>query len=230
MASVYDYEVGNELTQNSRKPIRKSIKSLYLQILHWQFLGVILVSNILFYFLYLKGKGLFSYNFFLYALILPFAIRLLIAPFFHLLKGYLPPKKRLILSLCFSGVILAFLVFSIVHYFEGDTYSSIKDKVCSVPRYFSSFSIFSTVEVSEVEFRLIPYARVFDVSDKKSDPKFLLESHHKSIRFERIGEYILRFDYMGNIYTKDIEIKSSGNYILYFDMRQNHFWFRAKGD
>ena len=244
MASVYDYEPGNELTRGSKKPIRRSFQSLYLQALHWQFLGVALVFLGLVYIFFVRGEGIFSISFFVYALITPFVARFFIVPCFHVLKGHLPPKKRLIVSLSFSGIILAAMLSPLFFIWGDDAYSFIQEKIASASKRSSNSSTIPSPSandfsekssppiamVSEIEFRLVPYARVFDVSDEGSSPVFLLESHLKTIRLNRVGEYTFRFDYMGNVYTQKIEITSSGIYVLFFDMRSGQFWFRPKGE
>lgn len=222
MASVYDHEMGNELTRSSRKPIRNSFPSIYLQSLHWQFLGVAIVIIGLAYILFVRGEGIFSVEFFIYALIIPFAVRFLIIPCFHILKGYLPPKKRLIISLSFSIIILAAMLSPLFFIWGDDAYSFIQEKIASVSKYSSPSSPSSSSAIvpesqasnpykgSDVEFRLVPYARVFDASDEGSSPVFLLESHLKTVRLNRAGEYTFRFDYMGNVYTQKINITSAG--------------------
>ena len=232
MASIYDHEMGNELTRGSKKPIRDSFPSLYLQWLHFQFLGVAIVLIGLAYIWFVRGEGIFSVKFFIFALISPFTIRFLVIPCFHILKGHLPPKKRLIMSLSFSGIILTAMLSPLYFIWGDDAYSFIQEKIASVSRHSSPPSSSAIVPVSQgsdVEFRLVPYARVFDVSDEGSSPVFLLESHLKTIRLNRVGEYTFRFDYMGNVYTQEIEIATPGNYVLFFDMRSGQFWFRSKG-
>ena len=236
MASIYDHEMGNELTRGSRKPIRNSFPSLYLQWLHFQFLAVAIVLIGLAYIWFVRGEGIFSVEFFIFALIMPFAVRFLVLPCFHILKGHLPPKKRLIVSLSFSGIILAAMLSPLFFIWGDDAYSFIQEKIASASRHSSppssppsSSAIVPVSQGSDVEFRLVPYARVFDASDEGSSPVFLLESHLKTVRLNRVGEYTFRFDYMGNVYTQKITITSSGNYVLFFDMRSGQFWFRPKG-
>ena len=236
MASVYDHEMGNELTRSSRKPIRGSFPSLYLQWLHFQFLGVAIVLIGLVYIWLVRGEGIFSVEFFIFALVMPFAVRFLVLPCFHILKGHLSPSKRLIVSLSFSGIILATMLSPLFFIWGDDAYSFIQEKIASVSRHSSphsspssSSAIVPVSQGSDVEFRLVPYARVFDASDQGSSPVFLLESHLKTVRLNRVGEYTFRFDYMGNVYTQKITITSSGNYVLFFDMRSGQFWFRPKG-
>ena len=236
MASVYDHEIGNELTRGSKKPIRDSFPSLYLQWLHFQFLGVAIVLIGLAYIWFVRGEGIFSVEFFIFALVMPFAVRFLVIPCFHILKGHLPPKKRLIVSLSFSGIILAAMLSPLFFIWGDDAYSFIQEKIASVSRHSSppssppsSSAIVPVSQGSDVEFRLVPYARVFDASDEGSSPIFLLESHLKTVRLDRGGEYLFRFHYMGNVYTQKIEITSPGNYVLFFDMRSGQFWFRSKG-
>jgi|APSaa5957512622_1039677.scaffolds.fasta_scaffold14763_2 hypothetical protein len=243
MASVYDHEIGNELTRGSKKPIRDSFPSLYLQWLHFQFLGVAIVLIGLAYIWFVRGEGIFSVEFFIFALVMPFAVRFLVIPCFHILKGHLPPKKRLIVSLSFSGIILAAMLSPLFFIWGDDAYSFIQEKIASASKRsphsstipspsandFSEKSSPPIAMVSEIEFRLVPYARVFDASDEGSSPIFLLESHLKTVRLDRGGEYLFRFHYMGNVYTQKIEITSPGNYVLFFDMRSGQFWFRSKG-
>ena len=254
MASIYDYPLGNELTRSSRKPIRKSFPSLYLQALHWQFLGVAIVLIGLSYIWFVRGEGIFSIEFFVFALVVPFAARFFIVPCFQILKGFLPPKTRLIISLIFSGIILSAMVSPLFFIYGDDAYSFIREKVATAPKSSSRSSSLSSslssspaivpasqgsntvsdtnspvAMVSDVEFRLVPYARVFDASDQESPPVFLLESHLKTVRLNRAGEYIFRFDYVGSVYTRKIEIRSPGKYVLFFDMRSGQFWFRSKG-
>jgi len=69
-----------------------------------------------------------------------------------------------------------------------------------------------------VEFKLVPYARVYDVTNRKGAPEFLFESHYKLLRLER-GVYLFRFDYGNRTSWRKVRVEGSQKCTVTLDLR-----------
>ena len=76
---------------------------------------------------------------------------------------------------------------------------------------------------SIIEFQLVPYARVYDVS--AGSPKFLIETHCKALRMES-GRRVFRLDYENKSYKVPIVLKASERHVLFFDMHTGRYQLR----
>jgi hypothetical protein len=151
---------------------------------------------------------------FVFALILMGLVTgFIVIPYLRELRGPVSIFRKTILSLMFSlSIILTPMsLFISVRYRETTTVAA--------PSRPSPVPVFVVVE-----FRLIPYARVYDVTDKRAK-RFLLESHYKEVKL-RQGRHVLRFDYGNRSYTKTINAPNSGRYVLFFDLRAGRFHFK----
>lgn len=249
MKSVYDFEVGSELTKSTRRPARKSFKSRYFQALHWQFLIAFIIFLIIAERVLIKTFGIFSYPFVASPVIFLFLCYLAV-PIFNILKAYHAPRTRKILSFLFTFLIVigttTTIPFDVTKIFsipifnvrkrydqtQHKSYSS-NDRISTSTRNYHSSkndhistSAMAPVYCS-VEFQITPFASVHDITDENS-PRFLFESHYKTIQLKR-GRHILRFDYDGTSYTVELLIRSTSGHVFYFDIQTEKSYFSTKG-
>ena len=71
---------------------------------------------------------------------------------------------------------------------------------------------------SMVEFKLIPYARVYDVTNRKKVPEFLFESHYRLMRLEP-GVYVFRFDYGNRRSWRNVKVEGLQKCRVSVDLR-----------
>lgn len=247
MRSVYDYEIGTELTRRSRRPIRKGIKSRYLQALHWQFIASALLISILALIKAVKIYGIFNYRISLILLFIIIIARVLILPTFQILKGHLSSRLRLILSVCLSIFLLIIPIFVwisnsekaiAIHFPSSNTQESSNDISHKIlddrPESVNSIQIIRDIPKKHiepppvappvyktVEFKLIPYASVYDQTGTDS-PRFLFESHYKRFSLQT-GSHFLRFEYGGRSYVLTVDIGSAKSYTLFFNLRTGQY-------
>ncbi len=69
-----------------------------------------------------------------------------------------------------------------------------------------------------VEFRLVPYARVYDVTNGEIAPEFLFESHYEVLRLDR-GVYHFRFDYGNRTSWKQVRVARTQKCMVTVDLR-----------
>jgi uncharacterized membrane protein len=151
---------------------------------------------------------------FVFALILMGLVTgFIVIPYLRELRKPLSVFRKIMLSLMFSlSIILTPMsLFISVAYRETTTVAA------------PSRSSPALVYVA-VEFRLIPYARIYDVTDSRAK-RFLLESHYKEVRLKQ-GRHVLRFDYGNKSHTRTINVRNPGRYVLFFDLRAGRYHFK----
>ena len=248
MRSAYEYENNAELTHRSQKPARKSIKSGYLHLLHWQFLIVVIVLYVLAGTWIIYHYGVLSLHYIISIIFMALTFRILVVPCFHILKGYMAATTRMILSLVLSMLILTLPVFSWSLWEQGvdqtqnnavgqaelDRTSQAKNKAVGKNKTEIKRSPETTLKkntnfwsqsspLSHVEFKLIPYARVFDITDH-SRPKLILDSHYATVRMKK-GGYRLQFEYGNKRYQLYIHVGDNEKYTLFFDLNRGLYNF-----
>ena len=251
MRSAYEYENNAELTQRSQKPARKSIKSAYLHLLHWQFLIVVIIFYVLAGTWIVYQYGVLSIHYIMYIIFMALAFRIIVVPCFHVLKGYMATTTRIILSLLLSMLLFALPVFSWSLWKHGtaqtqnrglgqtkpdgifqpktNAVGQSKPEIKRSPVTTEKRNIISwsqPLPLSYVEFKLIPYARVFDITNH-SRPKFLLDSHYATVRMRKGGHRLL-FEYSNKRYELFINVDGHEKYTLFFDLNKGQYDFYRK--
>jgi hypothetical protein len=248
MQSAYRYTPGHELTPRNRKPARHTLKAWYLHQLHWQFLSVAAVLYLVLFHHLVTTFRFLSFRFLFSLLALGMIARILLVPCFHLLKGYISPPWRLTLSLSFTLILfVATSSIWISHWGAKKTPPAVATPslqsrkppdgipfpTSEPPRNTqqakpamsgtqTQISHHHTTQpaFSVVEFQLIPYARVYDVS--AGSPRFLVETHYKTVQVES-GRRVLRFDYQGRSYTMTIFLRASERHVMFVDMHTGRY-------
>ena len=183
-----------------------NLKSGYLGILHWQFLVAVGLLCCTTCFVVIKTYGAISYQFFgaiaAMALLVVFVFR----PYFDYLRTTVSPFQRAALSLVFS---LAILASPLSIWLSGKHEGTTTERL--------SHASTGSALVG-IEFKLVPYARVYDVTEKQRAPRFLFESHYKILRFKP-GVYVFRFDYANRTEKREVNLTGSQDCVVFVDLR-----------
>jgi len=182
------------------------LKSEYFGILHWQFLVAV---GILFFascFVLIKSYGAISCQFLGAVVAMALLGLFVFRPYFGYLRGTIPPSQRAALSLVFSLAILASPM--------SIWLSTRQDGATTeAPSQAPTGSV-----LVKTEFRLVPYAKVYDVTKTETEPRFLFESHYKVLMFKP-GVYVFRFDYGNRTKKREISVTGSKKCVVFVDLR-----------
>ena len=183
-----------------------NLKSGYLGILHWQFLVAVGLLCCTTCFVVIKSYGAISYQFFGAIAAMVLLGLFVFRPYFDYLRTKISPFQRAALSLVFSLAILA----SPLSIWLSGTHGGTTTEVTS---YTSAGSA-----LVSTEFKLVPYARVYDVTETEKAPRFLFESHYKILRFKG-GVYVFRFDYANRTEKRKVDLTGSQDCVVFVDLR-----------
>ena len=183
-----------------------NLKSGYLGILHWQFLVAVGLLCCTTCFVVIKSYGAISYQFFGAITAMVLLGLFVFRPYFEYLRTTISPFQRAALSLVFS---LAILASPLSIWLSGKHGRATTE----VPTYTSAGSA-----LVSIEFKLVPYARVYDVTETEKAPRFLFESHYKILRFKP-GVYVFRFDYAKRTKKRKVDLTGSKECVVVVDLR-----------
>lgn len=183
-----------------------NLKSGYLGILHWQFLVAVGLLFCATCFVVIKCYGIVSYQFFGAVAVMALVGLFVFRPYFDYLRTTISSFQRAALSLVFSLAILACPL---------SIWLSVKKD--RVPNEASSQAAIGSALVM-TEFRLVPYAKVYDVTETGKEPRFLFESHYKALRFKP-GMYIFRFDYEKRTEKREVNLTGPEKCVVSVDLR-----------
>ena len=183
-----------------------NLKSGYLGILHWQFLVAVGLLCCTTCFVVIKSYGAISYQSFGAITAMVLLGLFVFRPYFEYLRTPVSAFQRVALSLVFS---LAILASPLSIWLSGKHAGTTTE----VPSHTSAGSA-----LVDVEFKLVPYARVYDVTETKRAPRFLFESHYKILRFKR-GVYVFRFDYANRSEKREVDLTGSQDCVVFVDFR-----------
>jgi len=217
MENIEGLPEGVELSGGTRRrPVRNQLSVRYLSILHWQFLGLfLLVMGISAGFLG-TGFGWTSWQMVLFLVGTVVVARVMIVPVFNILRGYMTPRTRWILSFLCSGLILI-TSFSLI--FSGHIPDNFDDSGI-IPFFDTGQSLYGGGS-GNVIFQIIPYAKVYDISIP-GEERFLFESHYKKEMLDP-GHHDLRFVYGKKTMDISVHIDDARSCILKVNMRANKY-------
>ena len=181
-----------------------NLKSGYLGILHWQFLVAVGLLCCTTCFVVIRSYGAISYQFFGVIAAMVLLGLFVFRPYFEYLRTTISPFQRAALSLVFSLAVLA----SPLSIWLSGKHQGATTEV-------SSHASTGSALVG-IEFKIVPYARVFDVTE--GAPRFLFESHYKILRFKR-GVYVFRFDYANRTEKREVDLTGPQDCVLFVDLR-----------
>ena len=182
-----------------------NLKSGYFSILHWQFLVAVGLLCCTTCFVVFKSYGAISYQFFAAITATALLGLFVFRPYFEYLKTAVPNFQRTVLSLVFS---LAILVSPLSIWLSGK-----HEAKTEVSSHTSTGSA-----LVKIEFKLVPYASVYDVTETKKEPRFLFESHYKILKFKP-GVYVFRFDYAKRTEKRKVDLTGSLDCVVLVDLR-----------
>ena len=118
----------------------------------------------------------------------------------------MPNSKKLILAVIFLVTILASFLTIWLSQKSGEQ----GDSEAESSRLTSS--------QATVEFRLVPYARAYDITNRKGAPEFLFESHYRVMRI-RPGVYVFQFDYGNRSTWRKVRVGRAQKCTVSVDLR-----------